>query len=122
MQPCRLVTRLQPWAGMRHLDVAGGTGDVAFRVLRALQGDRARRQEEAGLPEEGVPLGEVHVCDINPNMLAEGRRKAGRAAGLGAPSPRCLLLAALRVASPLAASHAAMKHAGAHCQRSDMAW
>ena len=86
---CRLVTRLQPWAGMRHLDVAGGTGDVAFRVLRALQRDRARRQEEEGLPEGGVPLGEVHVCDINPDMLDEGRRKAGRAADLGALSLIC---------------------------------
>jgi hypothetical protein len=29
---CSLVEVLRPFAGMRHLDVAGGTGDVAFRV------------------------------------------------------------------------------------------
>jgi demethylmenaquinone methyltransferase/2-methoxy-6-polyprenyl-1,4-benzoquinol methylase len=43
----------------RHLDVAGGTGDVAFRVI------------EAGGPET-----EVTVLDINPNMLAVGRERA----------------------------------------------
>ena len=41
----RLVAKLQPFAGMRHLDVAGGTGDVAFRVLRAI---RAAEAETAG--------------------------------------------------------------------------
>ncbi len=34
---CSLVAAVQPFAGMRHLDVAGGTGDVAFRVLRTMQ-------------------------------------------------------------------------------------
>ncbi len=40
-QHCRLVAKLQPFAGMRHLDVAGGTGDVAFRVLRAIRAAEA---------------------------------------------------------------------------------
>lgn len=35
--PYRLVTQLWPFPGMRHLDVAGGTGDIAFRVLRRLR-------------------------------------------------------------------------------------
>jgi demethylmenaquinone methyltransferase/2-methoxy-6-polyprenyl-1,4-benzoquinol methylase len=49
----------------RHLDVAGGTGDVAFRVAEA-----------------GGPLTEVNVLDINADMLAVGRdRAATRAAG-----------------------------------------
>lgn len=43
-----------------HLDVAGGTGDVAFRVL-----------DEAG------PAAHVTVFDINPDMLAVGRERAG---------------------------------------------
>ncbi len=43
----------------RHLDVAGGTGDVAFRVLDA-GGDATR----------------VTVLDINPDMLAVGRERA----------------------------------------------
>jgi demethylmenaquinone methyltransferase/2-methoxy-6-polyprenyl-1,4-benzoquinol methylase len=42
---------------MRILDVAGGTGDIAFRMLA-----RARC--------------EVTVCDINRQMLEEGRNRA----------------------------------------------
>ena len=41
------------------LDVAGGTGDVAFRAIEA-GGDRTR----------------ATVCDINPDMLAVGRERA----------------------------------------------
>ncbi|CAN1168335.1 2-methoxy-6-polyprenyl-1,4-benzoquinol methylase, mitochondrial [Linum perenne] len=32
----RLVSKLNPFPGMKHLDVAGGTGDVAFRILEGL--------------------------------------------------------------------------------------
>ncbi len=41
------------------LDIAGGTGDVAFRVVEA-----------------GGPGVRVTVCDINANMLAVGRERA----------------------------------------------
>lgn len=60
---------------MCHLDVAGGTGDVAFRVLRAMKDDQMRQKEESDAPTP-VPLGQVNVCDINPDMLREGQRKA----------------------------------------------
>ncbi|MEM6938559.1 MAG: bifunctional demethylmenaquinone methyltransferase/2-methoxy-6-polyprenyl-1,4-benzoquinol methylase UbiE [Pseudomonadota bacterium] len=55
---------LAPRAGQRLLDVAGGTGDVAFKFL-----ERA---------------GEAHVtvCDLTEDMLAEGRKRA-EAAALG---------------------------------------
>ena len=79
----RLVARLQPFAGMSHLDVAGGTGDVAFRVINAMREDQAR-QLEGGASPASVPLGEVHVCDINPDMLLEGQRKAARMPVAGA--------------------------------------
>jgi demethylmenaquinone methyltransferase/2-methoxy-6-polyprenyl-1,4-benzoquinol methylase len=48
-----------------HLDVAGGTGDVAFRILRAATGARSV------------------VCDINLKMLRVGEERATRR-GLGA--------------------------------------
>jgi demethylmenaquinone methyltransferase/2-methoxy-6-polyprenyl-1,4-benzoquinol methylase len=48
-----------------HLDVAGGTGDVAFRVARA-----------------GGPRTKVTVLDINGDMLAVGRERAEKK-GLG---------------------------------------
>ena len=57
-----LVSWLRPPKGQtpyRHLDVAGGTGDVAFRILEA-----------AG---EGA---HVTVLDINGNMLAVGQDRA----------------------------------------------
>lgn len=66
-----LVQSLAPFAGQRHLDVAGGTGDVAFRVLRGI------RDSEARITSTGTKcLGSVVVCDINTAMLKEGERKA----------------------------------------------
>ena len=57
-----LVTALRPPRSrtFRHLDVAGGTGDVAFRVLDA-----------------GGPTTHVTALDINGDMLAVGRERAG---------------------------------------------
>ncbi|KAI7732025.1 hypothetical protein M8C21_013516 [Ambrosia artemisiifolia] len=37
----RLVSKLTPFPGMKHLDVAGGTGDVAFRILETINSGRA---------------------------------------------------------------------------------
>ena len=59
----RLVAAVKPpkRTGFRHLDVAGGTGDVAFRVARA-----------------GGPLTAVTVLDINADMLEVGRARAAK--------------------------------------------
>ena len=56
-----LVSMLRPSTSrpFRHLDVAGGTGDVAFRVAKA-----------------GGPSTDVTVLDINGDMLAVGRERA----------------------------------------------
>jgi len=57
-----LVTAVNPPRGDRPfglVDVAGGTGDIAFRVVAA-----------------GGPGTRVTVCDINPEMLAVGRERA----------------------------------------------
>jgi demethylmenaquinone methyltransferase/2-methoxy-6-polyprenyl-1,4-benzoquinol methylase len=57
-----MVEWLNPRPGWRVLDVAGGTGDIAFRIA-----DMARlRGGEA----------DVTVCDINAQMLGEGVRRA----------------------------------------------
>jgi len=56
------ITRLNPPRGdqpYKHLDVAGGTGDIAFRILNT-----------AG---SGC---HVTIADINPEMLKEGRKRA----------------------------------------------
>ncbi len=56
-----LVAKVRPSRSraFAHLDVAGGTGDVAFRVVRA-----------------GGPLTSATVADINPDMLRVGRERA----------------------------------------------
>jgi demethylmenaquinone methyltransferase/2-methoxy-6-polyprenyl-1,4-benzoquinol methylase len=62
-----LVRLVAPRAGQALLDVAGGTGDVAFRLQ-----DRA-------------PKARLTVCDINEKMLSAGRDRAiddGRLHGL----------------------------------------
>ena len=58
-----LVSKVKPsrTRAFHHLDVAGGTGDVAFRVARA-----------------GGPQTHVTVLDINPDMLAVGQERAGK--------------------------------------------
>lgn len=92
---------LGPFAGQQHLDVAGGTGDVAFRVLRAIQAAEQIEQQRQGQhrfstsqpqpqpqvdpaihhqqqqqhPQENQ-LGHVTVFDINGEMLEVGKSRA----------------------------------------------
>src|SRR5437763_9064000 len=54
----RFVARVKPRAGEQILDMAGGTGDAAFRM--------ARRGAQ------------VTVADINPDMLLVGKERAER--------------------------------------------
>jgi demethylmenaquinone methyltransferase/2-methoxy-6-polyprenyl-1,4-benzoquinol methylase len=54
----RFVARVKPRAGEHILDMAGGTGDVAFRLVR-----------------RGA---QVTVADINADMLDVGKERAGK--------------------------------------------
>ena len=54
-----LVDWLAPRRGTAHLDLAGGTGDIAMRVLRRVGGDM-----------------DMTVCDFTEGMLREGVRRA----------------------------------------------
>ncbi|KAI3447308.1 hypothetical protein Pfo_003973 [Paulownia fortunei] len=77
----RLVSKLNPFPGMKHLDVAGGTGDVAFRILESINsvGRRALRDiHDDNILDET----QIFVCDINPNMLNVGKKRA-QERGLG---------------------------------------
>lgn len=53
-----MIDWLAPRNGQRLLDVAGGTGDIAFRVLRR------------------APQAQAVVCDMTAPMLDEGRKRA----------------------------------------------
>ncbi len=57
-----MVERLNPRPGWRVLDVAGGTGDIAFRIA-----DAVRTRGGAA---------DIVVCDISPEMIGEGVRRA----------------------------------------------
>ncbi|PCI50079.1 MAG: bifunctional demethylmenaquinone methyltransferase/2-methoxy-6-polyprenyl-1,4-benzoquinol methylase UbiE [Alphaproteobacteria bacterium] len=58
-----MIRVLRPEPGMKLLDMAGGTGDIAFRFLEAAN----KRAMGEGEPAK------VTVCDINANMLEVGR-------------------------------------------------
>ncbi|KAM7509560.1 hypothetical protein LguiA_020013 [Lonicera macranthoides] len=77
----RLVSKLNPFPGIKHLDVAGGTGDVAFRILETVNSVSRRGIQdmlESNLREDT----QIYVCDINPNMLNVGKKRA-QERGLG---------------------------------------
>ena len=57
------ITRLNPQPGERLLDVAGGTGDIARRFIKAADEVRIRR---GGEPATAM------ICDINDQMLVAG--------------------------------------------------
>ncbi|KAK1420867.1 hypothetical protein QVD17_22791 [Tagetes erecta] len=69
-----LISKLGPFPGMKHLDVAGGTGDVAFRILETIietKGEEALHKDT-----------QIYVYDNNPSMLNVGKKRAQQR-GLG---------------------------------------
>lgn len=53
----------------QHIDLAGGTGDIAFRILQ---------RSKALSPSDPAPR--VHVVDINQSMLDVGQQRADKLA------------------------------------------
>jgi demethylmenaquinone methyltransferase/2-methoxy-6-polyprenyl-1,4-benzoquinol methylase len=58
----RLIAQIRPRAGMACLDVAGGTGDIAFLLHNATKDKDGHSQ--------------ITVSDINPAMLEVGKQRA----------------------------------------------
>ena len=56
-----MIDRLRPRADMAFLDLAGGTGDIAFRILERLAPEMPAR---------------LVVCDLTPDMIGVGRDRA----------------------------------------------
>uniref|UniRef100_A0A8D0HG61 2-methoxy-6-polyprenyl-1,4-benzoquinol methylase, mitochondrial n=1 Tax=Sphenodon punctatus TaxID=8508 RepID=A0A8D0HG61_SPHPU len=88
-----LLHQMNPYPGTQLLDVAGGTGDIAFRFINYIRSQRERQvqqklrshqnlswQEILKSYQEGEQksLGGSHVvvCDINKEMLTVGKQKA----------------------------------------------
>ncbi|GLH00323.1 2-methoxy-6-polyprenyl-1,4-benzoquinol methylase, mitochondrial [Gryllus bimaculatus] len=64
------IQRLGPTQGTRLLDVAGGTGDIAFRFLKYLKNKECSENNALGVKSN------VTVCDINEAMLNVGRSRS----------------------------------------------
>jgi demethylmenaquinone methyltransferase / 2-methoxy-6-polyprenyl-1,4-benzoquinol methylase len=64
------ANRLNPQPGETIVDCAGGTGDIALRLVKLADSARARRGGEAA---------QVFVVDYNAEMLGVGRGRAGAA-------------------------------------------
>ncbi|KAL6585606.1 2-hexaprenyl-6-methoxy-1,4-benzoquinone methyltransferase [Orobanche minor] len=77
----RLVSKLNPFPGMKHLDVAGGTGDVAFRILESINSVKHRAMRDIH-DDNVLEETQIFVCDINANMLNVGKKRA-QERGLG---------------------------------------
>jgi 2-methoxy-6-polyprenyl-1,4-benzoquinol methylase len=58
------ATSSPPQKGLNILDIAGGTGDIAFRMLHHAS------------TVNSDPHTRVTISDINPDMLAEGKKRA----------------------------------------------
>lgn len=65
-----LIRRIRPKAGLHYLDVAGGTGDIAFRISDHIS---KRNTQRPHTRERG---GSITLCDLNWDMLRVGRDRA----------------------------------------------
>lgn len=59
------VRMIRPKPGLNYLDVAGGTGDIAFRIKDKLSGYEHKNKSS-----------QITLLDLNPNMLSVGRDRA----------------------------------------------
>lgn len=58
-----LIRKIRPKAGLSYLDVAGGTGDIAFRIREKIGQDFDNNTK-------------ITLCDLNWDMLRVGRDRA----------------------------------------------
>ncbi|CAD6581366.1 MAG: 2-hexaprenyl-6-methoxy-1,4-benzoquinone methyltransferase [Cyphobasidiales sp. Tagirdzhanova-0007] len=72
----RFVKKLNPRGGLRCLDVAGGTGDIAQRILDHAKDKYSDRKTH------------VQVLDINPEMLEEGKKRFAKTIRSCLPGPQ----------------------------------
>ncbi|KAL5016070.1 hypothetical protein ScPMuIL_005659 [Solemya velum] len=72
------VKALAPSPGTQLLDMAGGTGDIAFRFLKYIKTQEEKiAAARQGTPEgEVTPMSHVTVADINKEMLKVGEMRA----------------------------------------------
>lgn len=74
----RLIRQIRPRPGLRYLDVAGGTGDIAFKIHKKIVGtlERWNVEQQSNTPtlqHSNIP---ITVFDLNQHMLDVGRDRA----------------------------------------------
>ena len=72
-----LIRRIRPKSNQAFLDVAGGTGDIAFRIKAALE----RKSSSSASRPRSLRVGDtknakITLCDLNYDMLRVGRDRA----------------------------------------------
>eukprot|EP01113_Clastostelium_recurvatum_P050540 TRINITY_DN9594_c0_g1_i1.p1 TRINITY_DN9594_c0_g1~~TRINITY_DN9594_c0_g1_i1.p1 ORF type:complete len:310 (+),score=80.73 TRINITY_DN9594_c0_g1_i1:3-932(+) len=86
------VQTLKPTPGCSLLDVAGGTGDIAFRCIEEIKSSpvffprppshTTTTDTSIATPSSSSPVfsppSSVTICDINPNMLEVGKERADK--------------------------------------------
>ncbi len=65
-----LIRRIRPKAGLHYLDVAGGTGDIAFRISDYIE------KRSHNVPNKPLNSTKITLCDLNWDMLRVGRDRA----------------------------------------------
>lgn len=65
------LEELSPTPGTKLLDMAGGTGDIAFRYLKYLNNSRKAAGQDS-------PRSALTISDINQHMLDVGKGRAGK--------------------------------------------
>ena len=73
----RLLSLIAPTQHTRLLDVAGGTGDIAFRFIESVRAIPISAYKRSASDGPAVTAA-VTVCDISPSMLAVGRERAAQ--------------------------------------------
>lgn len=76
-----LINEISPNYQMKLIDVAGGTGDIAFRFLNHLETsikqdhleDRLKEQNKSDAAESNF---NITICDINESMLRVGQERS----------------------------------------------
>lgn len=70
-----LIRKIRPTADLAYLDVAGGTGDIAFRIKKKIE-LASRPQNSAGVLHGDSLKSQITLCDLNWDMLRVGRDRA----------------------------------------------
>lgn len=69
-----LIRRIRPRAGLSYLDVAGGTGDIAFKIKESIDSLSRAQARRRATPVSGET--QITLCDLNWDMLRVGRDRA----------------------------------------------